>query len=415
MERKIIIGLITSTNYLKEIHSIWNPQLIESSTAKQIAGWCWEYYDKYRKAPGKDIEDIFYKKLKTLPKDVGEDIESNILPNLSEEYTRKKFDLKYLVDETKKYFSERNLLLYTETIQSLINSDQLTEAQKAVNEFKPLDLISDKLDRHVLSVHQIKRLNKPQPTILMSPWLREGQISIIYGSYGVGKSLLVLSIAYVLGVENYYSKECEIGKWQVKNPTGTLYIDGELGALEMEERVGQFEWLGEQPPKHRLRILSIPEYQLETEDVFYLSDRDNQFKIIKWLKDHPTYRLVILDSASTLFGLQEENSNSEWNNKVNPLLRDLRALGVSCILLHHAGKDNKKGLRGASSMGAMAQNVFRIINHPSKDIDEGQAWFTLLKDKQRSAGFSFNPFSLKYIQGDDQKTTTWEVTENYET
>jgi len=125
--------------------------------------------------------------------------------------------------------------------------------------------------------------------------------------------------------------------------------------------------------------------------------------------------LVILDSASTLFGLQEENSNSEWNNKVNPLLRDLRALGVSCILLHHAGKDNKKGLRGASSMGAMAQNVFRIINHPSKDIDEGQAWFTLLKDKQRSAGFSFNPFSLKYIQGDDQKTTTWEVTENYET
>ena len=414
MERKIIIGLITSTNYLIEIHSIWNPQLIESSTAKQIAGWCWEYYDKYRKSPGKDIEDIFYKKLKTLPKDVGEDIENNILPNLSEEYTRKKFDLKYLVDETKIYFSERHLLLYTESIQSFVNSGQLIEAQKIASEFKPLDLTFDKLDRHVLSVHQIKRLNIPQPTILMSPWLREGQISIIYGSYGVGKSLLVLSIAYVLGVDNYSDKECEIGKWQVKNPTGTLYIDGELGALEMEERVGQFEWLGEQPPKHRLRILSIPEYQLETEDVFYLSDRNNQYKIIKWLKEHPTYRLVILDSASTLFGLQEENSNSEWNNKVNPLLRDLRALGVSCILLHHAGKDNKKGLRGASSMGAMAQNIFRIINHPGKDIDEGQAWFTLLKDKQRSAGFSFNPFSLKYIQADDKKTTTWEVTENYE-
>jgi RecA-family ATPase len=146
--------------------------------------------------------------------------------------------------------------------------------------------------------------------------------------------------------------------------------------------------------------------------MFSLSDRVNQQKIIRWLKDHPTYKLVVFDSVSTLFGLQEENDNSEWNNKINPLLRDLRALGVACILLHHAGKDGKKGLRGASAMGAMAHNLFRLTNHGGKDIDKGEAWFVLSKDKQRAAGYSFRPFSLKYTQNDGETETTWEVTEN---
>jgi RecA-family ATPase len=168
--------------------------------------------------------------------------------------------------------------------------------------------------------------------------------------------------------------------------------------------------MGKQPPDYKMKVLSIPEYQLKTEDCFLLSNRDNQRSVVQWLREHPTYKLVILDSASTLFGLIEENSNSEWNSKISPLLRDLRALNVACLLLHHAGKDSKRGLRGASAQGAMAENIFKLRNHPQKDIDEGEAWFIIGKDKQRAAGFSFKGFAVKYSQTDTKTETHWEVT-----
>lgn len=413
IERKIIIGLITSTEFCLRIKEIWNKQLIESTTAKRLADWVWEYFDKYNKAPGKEIQTIYYAKLKDtkIPKDIIEEIEE-ILAGLSKEFEEEEFNLEYLFEETEKHFNARHIQIHTENVQTLIAAGEIEKADKMVREFKPLLMTSGKLDNFIRTVHAIRSKNRPKPTIFMRPWLKAGQVTIIYGNYGCGKSLLTISIAYVLGVRNWDSSECEIGKWQVKNPTGTLYIDGELGEQEMEERVRQFEWLGKQPPGFKLQILSVPEYQLETEDSFYLSDRKNQQKIIKWLKEHPTYRIVVLDSASTLFGLEDENNNSEWNNKINPFLRDLKALDVACILLHHSGKSEKRGLRGASSMGAMAHNIFRIVPHEKKSLDRGEAWFVINKDKQRAAGFSFKTFALKYTQDEDQSQTSWEVTNN---
>ena len=229
------------------------------------------------------------------------------------------------------------------------------------------------------------------------------------------KSLLALNIAYVLGLGNEKHKrdDIEIGEWTVKNPTGCLYVDGELGEKEMDERIKQFEYLGRQLQKYKLQLLSIPDYQIKTEDTFFLCHRKNQLQIIKWLKDNPTYKLIILDSISTLFGLVEENDNSEWNTKMSPFLRDLRALGVSCILLHHSGKDRKKGLRGASAMGAMAHNIFRLLDHENKGPDKGEAWFVLTKDKQRAGGKSFSTFSIHYYQNEEKTETSWEVPDKH--
>lgn len=414
IERKIIIGLITSTTYCERIKDIWNIQLIESDVAKLLSGWIWEYYDRYKKAPGKDIETIYYTKIRSsrISKDIAEEIEQDILPSLSEEYEEQEIELQPLIDETEKYLSEQHLKVFTDNVQALIAKGQLKEAEKLTREFKPLESTTEKLNEFVLTAKQIREQERPHVVTLMSPWLKEGQTTIIYGNYGTGKSLLTISIAYVMGLseEDCTEENAEIGKWQVKHPTGCLYVDGELGEQEMEERIAQFAWIGRQ--KYPLRVLSIPEYQLKTEDCFYLSERKNQLKVVKWLTDHPRYKLVVLDSASTLFGLEDENNNSEWNAKINPLLRDLRALGVACLLLHHSGKDGRRGFRGASAAGAMAHNIFCIDNHPDKNIDQGEAWFTISKDKQRARGFSFKKFALKYTQENDDHETHWEVTEN---
>lgn len=138
IERQIIIGMITSTDYLKRIQSIWNPLFIESATAKRIAGWCWEYFKKYDKAPGRKIESIYYAKLKRgkVPKDLFSEIEEDILPGLSEEYEKEGFNLEYLMDETETYFNERHLTLYSNNIQALVSQGELTQAAALACEFK---------------------------------------------------------------------------------------------------------------------------------------------------------------------------------------------------------------------------------------------------------------------------------------
>jgi len=411
IERRIIVSLINSTQYCRRIKNIWDISLIDSQSAKRLATWCWTYFERYGEAPQKEIETIFFNRAKQLSKDIAQEIEEDFLPKFAEEYNSEEFNLEYLVEETEKYFSERRLKILTDNIQSLITAGEVHQAEKTIVEFKPLSTSVRKLNEYILTAEQIRKQNNKRPALLMKPWLREGQTTIIYGNYGSGKSLLAISVAYVLGLKDFDREECDIGEWQVINPTGTLYLDGELGEMEMEERIKQFEWLGEQ--QYILRILSIPEYQLKTEDTFYLSNRINQLKVIEWLKENLNYKLIVLDSASTLFGLLEENDNSEWNNKINPFLRDLRAMGVACLLLHHAGKDNKRGLRGASAMGAMAHNIFRLTDHEKKQIDDGEAWFVIGKNKQRAAGKGFKTFSLKFSQNDNQTETWWEVTNNY--
>jgi putative DNA primase/helicase len=106
--------------------------------------------------------------------------------------------------------------------------------------------------------------------------------------------------------------------------------------------------------------------------------------------------------VSTVFGLDDENSNSEWSQKINPFIRDLRALGVAHIIQHHAGKNGE--LRGASAMDAMAHNKIRLKDHDSKM--QGEAWFWVDNHgKQRAAGKTFQRFQIKFVS--ERGRTVW--------
>jgi replicative DNA helicase len=144
IERNIIIGLLTSTDYLQQIRSIWDIKLIGSVSAKRLASWAWEYFDKFNKAPGRDIEGIFFEKTKSsrFPKDQIEDIEE-ILSGLSEEFEKTSFNLEYLIDQTQKYLRERRLILHKTTIEGLIAEEKLDEAEQLACEYKPISGGSD--------------------------------------------------------------------------------------------------------------------------------------------------------------------------------------------------------------------------------------------------------------------------------
>lgn len=139
IERQIITGLIVSSDYLRSIRNIWDVSLIESNLAKRISLWCWEYFEKYNKAPGKDIQNIYYTKLKEtkIPDDLAKDIE-DVLSGLSDENESTNFNLTYLVDETRKYFTNRRLEQHIATIKGHLSADKLDSAEQTACNYKPL-------------------------------------------------------------------------------------------------------------------------------------------------------------------------------------------------------------------------------------------------------------------------------------
>lgn len=138
MERRIVIGLITNSDYLRQIKEEWKAEYIESQAARTLATWCWDYFDLYDKAPNKDIGNILIKKLrkKKIKKDLAEEIETDILPDLSKQYEEEsQEDLKTLLDDTREYFVERQLELLRDTLSTHLDKGETNEAKKIVDDF----------------------------------------------------------------------------------------------------------------------------------------------------------------------------------------------------------------------------------------------------------------------------------------
>jgi hypothetical protein len=138
IERKILIALITQTEFMRQIHTMWKSEYMESSAARMMAEWCWEYYKKYKKAPLHDIENIYIKKLKRtkIDKDLAEEIEHEILPSLSEEYEKENVNNLYLIEETKAYFVERQLTIFQQTLETLLDKGKFEEANALATNFR---------------------------------------------------------------------------------------------------------------------------------------------------------------------------------------------------------------------------------------------------------------------------------------
>jgi len=138
IERKILIGLIVSDDFISAIAPIWSIHYMEASTAKLLSSWCVDYFKKYNKAPFRDIEGIFTEKIKKgMQKD---DIEyiSEILESLNEEYEDAgNFNSDYLIDQTKQYFSMQRLKQYAESIMSYVEEGDIVSAEKEALSFVP--------------------------------------------------------------------------------------------------------------------------------------------------------------------------------------------------------------------------------------------------------------------------------------
>lgn len=144
IERRIVTGLIVSTEYVQQIRSVWSSKMLEARTAQNLANWCVDFFDEFHKAPGIEIESIFRRKKKKMGEEEREDI-ADLLSTLSDDYERAdKFNVDYLLKQTIEYFEERELTDLVDGIRNQLEEGNITEAKTLASEHKSVITISDK-------------------------------------------------------------------------------------------------------------------------------------------------------------------------------------------------------------------------------------------------------------------------------
>lgn len=141
VEKDIIIGLIVSDRFIKEISPIIKNKHFKTNYVKIISKWCLEYYRQYGKAPYTDIQKIF--KAKTKEKNVDEDnaeLIEKFLININTKFSElESFNEQYLIDEAEKYLKKRDLEILAEDIDALLVNNKIEKAEQIISSYNRVE------------------------------------------------------------------------------------------------------------------------------------------------------------------------------------------------------------------------------------------------------------------------------------
>jgi putative DNA primase/helicase len=186
---------------------------------------------------------------------------------------------------------------------------------------------------------------------------------------GIGKTFFALSVAYAAASGGSF-----LG-FDAPTPRRVLYIDGEMPASAMQERIASIiKGFGiELPDPSYFRILAS---DLTQDGLPDLSSPEGQEEIDEHIGNA---ELIILDNLSTLVRSGKENEAESWSPIQNWILQHRRA-GRSVLLIHHAVKNGIQ--RGTSKREDVLDTVI-ALKRPQDYASEQGARFEVNFEKSR--------------------------------
>ena len=130
-------------------------------------------------------------------------------------------------------------------------------------------------------------------------------------------------------------------KWEALKPRKVLYIDGEMPATAIQERIRRISLTEDKiPPTPDYLRLITPD--LQAASLPDLSTMEGRVLLEELIGDS---ELIIVDNLSSLFRTGVENEAESWQ-PVQDWALDMRRRGKSILFVHHAGKTGQQ--RGTS-------------------------------------------------------------------
>lgn len=213
-----------------------------------------------------------------------------------------------------------------------------------------------------IMLHDLLSMDIPEPEMFISPFLRSNSVTMIYAAPGIGKTWLAHDIAVALTHLKAYGDS--LGPWKIKKGCGVMLVDGELPLFDLKQRLALLaKHLGACDQEEPLEVYSSIESSCkEGGNAIDLTQQEWRDNVTRHLVRHPEYRLLILDNLSSLTDGRAEISKKLWW-PINRWLMNLRGMGLSVIIIHHAGKDGKD--RGISDIKGSMENTL-VLEKNSK-------------------------------------------------
>lgn len=244
VERRLVMGMIVSDEFLQQIQPIYDPELMEAPFSRRIAQWCLEYFEQYSKAPGRSIEDIFNSHVRK--QDMQEDqseLISKFLGSLSNEYEEgESFNVKYTLNQAESRFNERKIDMLIQDLTALRSTGETEEAQTAIVDYRRIQRPSGRgtnllADREAV-FRMFEELEKPMFRLpgaigkMLNDQLVRGGFVAFMGREKVGKTWWAVEMAM----------RAALARLNV-----AFFAIGDMSQEEMAYR--QIQWLAGRSPR----------------------------------------------------------------------------------------------------------------------------------------------------------------------
>lgn len=226
-------------------------------------------------------------------------------------------------------------------------------ASKFDDEDWPAELIKEKPRAKVIPVKQQAKENLLEHSFWIKeaqiqtnlPYVIKGvfgknQIGVFWGAPGSGKTFLSMEMA------------CHVGAGKMWRGRRTrkgivLYVAAESARSYIENRFSALKQ--ERPELSEAEVLVIP----LALDLLH-TDKGDVLRVIETSKivaeGNGEVVLIVIDTLAVTFGGGNENSPEDMGQYVTNILNIREATKACVLVVHHAGKDEAKGMRGHSAL-----------------------------------------------------------------
>lgn len=246
----------------------------------------------------------------------------------------------------------------------------------------------------VLDLHSFLAENIPPRAHLLCPILPEQGLVMLFAERGVGKTFTALAMAYAVASGG------KVFDWYATRPQPVLYIDGEMPAGTMQQRLASIVASSEEEaPSGYFRVLT-PDLQ---GDLLMpnLATEEGQEAIGPHLEG---VKLVVIDNIATLCRHGRSNDEESWK-PVQDWVLSLRRCGVSVLLVHHASKNGSQ--RGTSAKEDILDTVIQLRRPSDYETGEGARFEVHLTKARGIVGEDAEPFEARLSICDG--ISTWET------